>query len=144
MNKVKHLLKAKGHRVWKISKNATVLEAVKLMADRQTGSVVVMDGDRLAGIFTERDFSRKVGQYEHKASEISVGEVMTHELITVGPDDSVNMCMEIMTEKHIRHLPVIENGHLVGIVSIGDVVKDMIEELQFMVNQLENYITGFR
>jgi CBS domain-containing protein len=144
MNTVQYILKTKGDRVWKISRDATVLEALQLMAEKQTGSVVVMDGDRVAGIFTERDFARKVGVHEIKPSTIKVSEVMTSDLITVAREDSINRCMEIMTDKHIRHLPVTENGQLVGIVSIGDIVKDMIEELQFMVKQLENYVMGFR
>lgn len=144
MNTVKQILRVKGKSVWKVSKDATVLEALKLMAEKGTGSVVVMNGDKVAGIFTERDFARKVGLYEIKPSEIKVGEVMTSELITIEPNDSVNECMNLMTDKRIRHLPVLENGQLVGIISIGDVVKDVIEELQFMVKQLENYITGLR
>ncbi len=144
MNSVKQILRVKGNAVWKVSKDATVLDALRLMAEKGTGSVVVMDGDKVAGIFTERDFARKVGLYEIKPSEIKISEVMTSDLITVGMDDSVNECMTLMTEKHIRHLPVIENGQLSGIISIGDVVKDIIEELRFMVKQLENYITGLR
>lgn len=144
MNKVKRILKAKGDSVWKVSPDATVLEALQLMADKQTGSVLVMNGEKVAGIFTERDFARKVGLQELKPSAVKVSEVMTRELITVKPEDSVNLCMALITENRIRHLPVIQSGRLVGIVSIGDVVKDIIEELQFMVKQLENYITGFR
>jgi CBS domain-containing protein len=144
MNTVKQILRVKGKSVWKVSKDATVLEALRLMAEKGTGSVVVMNGDKVGGIFTERDFARKVGLYEIKPSEIKVGDVMTSELITIEMDDSVSEVMTLMTEKHIRHLPVIENGQLAGIISIGDVVKDIIEELQFMVKQLENYITGFR
>jgi CBS domain-containing protein len=144
MNKVWQILRSKGNQVWKVSKDATVSDALTLMADKKTGSVVVMDGEQIAGIFTERDFARKIGLIEVKSKEVSVSEVMTTELITVKPDDSVNHCMTIMTDKHIRHLPVIDDGKLVGIVSIGDIVKDMIEELQFMVQQLENYITGLR
>ena len=144
MNKVSQILRAKSDRVWTVQKDATVLEALQVMAEKQTGSVVVMDGDRLAGIFTERDFARKVGLFEKKPSTVKVSEVMTGELVTVSLGDSVNQCMEHMTDKRIRHLPVIEEGRLAGIVSIGDVVKDIIDELQFMVKQLENYITGFR
>jgi len=144
MNKVWQILRSKGDQVWKVSKNATVSDALSLMAEKKTGSVLVMDGEKIAGIFTERDFARKVDLLEVKPKEVSISEVMTTELITVKPDDSVNHCMTIMTEKHIRHLPVIDDGKLVGIVSIGDIVKDIIEELQFMVQQLENYITGLR
>jgi CBS domain-containing protein len=144
MNKVQYILKTKGNSVWKVSADTTVLDALKLMAEKETGSVVVMSGSKVAGIFTERDFARKVGPFEKKPDEVKVSEVMTTDLITIGLDDSVNRCMEIMTEKRIRHLPVLENGQVIGIISIGDVVKDTIEELQFMVRQLENYITGFR
>jgi CBS domain-containing protein len=144
MNKVKQILKAKGNRVWKVPAEASVLEALKVMAERGTGSVMVMENDRVAGIFTERDFARKVGLVEAKPSSIQVRDVMTVQLVTVEPGDTVNECMALMTEKRIRHLPVLEGGQLVGIVSIGDVVKDIIEELQFMVKQLESYITGIR
>lgn len=144
MNTVKQILKAKGDRVWKVTQDSTVLEALQLMADKGTGSVVVMDGDKVTGIFTERDFARKVGLHEKQPSTVRVSEVMTGDLITLKPDDSVNQCMELMTENHIRHLPVLEGGRLVGIVSIGDVVKDIIGELEFMVDQLEKYITGLR
>lgn len=144
MNTIRQILRMKGKQVWKISKNATVLEALKLMAEKGVSSVVVMDGNQIAGIFTERDFARKVGLYEIKPSEIKVGDVMTGDLITITQDATVSDCMRIMTEKRIRHLPVVEDGQLVGIISIGDVVKDLIDELQFMVEQLENYIRGLR
>lgn len=144
MNKVKHILKEKGHRVWKVSKDATVLEALQLMAEKGTASVVVMEVDQIVGIFTERDFARKVGLVERKPNQVKIEEVMSREIITVGLDDTVNVCMSIMTDKHIRHLPVVDKGELVGIVSIGDIVKDIIAELESLVTQLENYITGFR
>ena len=144
MNKVKQILRIKGSRVWKISKDATVLEAIQLMAEKGIGSVLIMDRNQVAGIFTERDFARKVGLVNTKPSDIKVGDVMSSNVVTVSPNDSVNLCMELMTEKCVRHLPVLDKDHLVGLVSIGDIVKDMIDELQFMVKQLENYITGFR
>jgi CBS domain-containing protein len=144
MNKVKQMLKVKGGRVWKVSSDATVLDALKLMAEKQIGAVVVMDGERVAGIFSERDFARKVGLFEKSPRSVRVSEVMTTEVITVTPENTVNDCMALMTDKRIRHLPVLENGRLVGLLSIGDIVKDIIEELQFMVEQLEKYITGFR
>lgn len=144
MNKVTQILRVKGNRVWKVSRDATVLEALQLMAEKNLGSVLIMDGNQVAGIFTERDFVRKVGLVDTKPSAVKVGDVMSGDLITVSPNDSVNICMELMTEKRIRHLPVLEKDHLVGLVSIGDIVKDVIDELQFMVKQLENYITGFR
>jgi CBS domain-containing protein len=144
MNNVKRLLRDKGHRVWKVQVDCTVLDTLKIMAEKNTGSVVVMDDEKLVGIFTERDFARKVGQHGIDAAKIPVGQFMSRDLVTVDPKDTVNLCMSLMTDKRIRHLPVVENGQLIGIISIGDVVKDMIGELQFMVTQLENYITGMR
>jgi len=144
MNKVWQILKVKGDQVWTISKDATVWEALNLLVDKQIGSLVVMDGDNIAGIFTERDYARRVGVKGIQPETIRVEEVMTKDLITVSLNQSVMECMELMTEKRIRHLPVFEEGRLVGLLSIGDVVKDIIEELQFMVDQLEKYITGLR
>jgi len=144
MNKVWQILKVKGDQVWTVSKDATVWEALNLLVDKQIGSLVVMDGDNIAGIFTERDYARRVGVKGIQPETIRVEEVMTKDLITVSLNQSVMECMELMTEKRIRHLPVFEEGRLVGLLSIGDVVKDIIEELQFMVDQLEKYITGLR
>jgi CBS domain-containing protein len=144
VNKVWQILKNKSSQVWTISQNATVLDALKLLAEKQIGALIVMDGEKVVGIFSERDHARK-GVLIGKLPEVTkIAEVMTRDLITVNPDQSVNECMALMTERHIRHLPVFEGDKLVGLISIGDVVKDMIEELEFMVNQLEKYITGVR
>lgn len=144
MNRVWKILQSKGGRTWSVAPEANVQEALAVMAEHGIGSVLVMEGDRLAGILTERDFARKLGVQGRVPSAVAVREVMTANLITVTPDQSVNECMAIMTEKRIRHLPVIENGRLVGLVSIGDVVKDIIEELQFMLRQMESYVSGLR
>ena len=144
MNKVRQVLKTKGSQVWTISREANLLDALALLREKNIGALVVMDGQSLEGIFSERDYVQKVDLAREQPSSVRVEDVMTRGIICVDPGQSVNDCMEIMTEKHIRHLPVLENGQLVGIISIGDVVKDMIEELQFMVKQLENYITGLR
>jgi CBS domain-containing protein len=144
MNQVWQILRAKGTDVWTISQDATVLDALKLLAEKQIGSLVVMHGNKLAGIFSERDFARKVGITGRLPEAVKVYEVMSENVTTVNPRQSVQECMELMTERRIRHLPVIEDGQLVGLVSIGDIVKDIIEELQLMVEQLENYITGLR
>jgi len=144
MNKVWQILKVKGNQVWTISKDSTVLEALNLLVEKQIGSLMVMDGENIAGIFTERDYVRRVGVKGIRPETIRVDEVMTKELIPISLNQSVMECMELMTEKRIRHLPVFEDGRLVGLLSIGDVVKDIIEELQFMVDQLEKYITGLR
>jgi len=144
MNNVKQLLNAKGSQVWTISKESSVFEALEKMAEKKIGSLVVMDREDVVGIFTERDHARKVGLLNKKPQDVRIREVMTPNLITVQPHQSVRECMAIMTEERVRHLPVFENGKLIGIISIGDVVKDLIEELQFFVKQLENYITGLR
>jgi CBS domain-containing protein len=144
MNKVRQILKAKGEQVWTISKDSTILDGLKLMAEKQIGSLPVLEGEQVVGIFTERDFARRVGPDRRKPEETRIEEVMTRELITVDPDQTVNDCMMLMTENHIRHLPVMDEGRLVGIISVGDVVKDIIEELEFHVEQLKSYITGLR
>lgn len=144
MNKVHNILRIKGNAVWSVPSSATALDAVKLMAEKNIGGVLVIDDGTLVGIFTERDFANKIGCFEKSPQEIKLSEVMTPNPITVTPDNSINDCMALMTDRHIRHLPVMEDGKLVGVISIGDVVKDLIEELQFMVTQLEKYITGRR
>ncbi len=144
MNKVSRILKNKGSAVWSVSPNASALDAVSLMADKKIGAVLVVDGGKLVGIFSERDFAYKIGCYEKTAGTILITEVMTPDPITVTPEHSINDCMALMTDKHVRHLPVLDQGQLVGVVSIGDVVKDLIEELQFMVEQMEKYIMGLR
>ena len=144
MNKVRQLLKAKGEQVWTISKDSTILDGLKLMAEKRIGSLPVLEGEQVVGIFTERDFARRVGSDCRKPEETRIEEVMTRELITVDPDQTVNDCLMLMTENHIRHLPVMDEGRLVGIISVGDVVKDIIEELEFHVEQLKSYITGLR
>ncbi len=144
MNTVKKLLKNKGEQVWTISKESTVFDALILMAEKRIGSLVVIEGSQVVGIFTERDFSRKVGTERKNPEATLIDEVMTRELITVNLDQTVNECMVLMTENHVRHLPVMAHDRLVGIISIGDVVKDIIEELEFHVEQLTKYITGLR
>lgn len=144
MNKVSQILKSKGNQVVTVNGDVTVLDALKIMSDERVGSVIVMNEGKIAGIFTERDYARRVGLDDAAPSSVPVADVMTKDLVTVSLDSSVNQCMEIITENHIRHLPVLDGDQIVGVVSIGDVVKDMIEELQFMVKQMENYITYFR
>jgi len=144
MNKVRQILNAKGRHVWTISKDSTVFDGLKLMTEKLIGSLVVLEEGQVAGIFTERDYARRVGPERRNPEETRIEEVMTRELITVDPNQTVNECMVLMTENHIRHLPVLDEGRLVGIISVGDVVKDIIEELEFHVQQLQSYITGLR
>jgi CBS domain-containing protein len=144
MNKVRQLLKVKGDHVWSISKESTVEDSLRLMAEKNIGSLVVIEKGEVIGIFTERDYARKVGLDRKNSVDTLIEEVMTKELITVDPNKTVKECMVLMTDNHIRHLPVMNKGHLVGMISVGDVVKDMIEELEFHVEQLTGYITGLR
>jgi CBS domain-containing protein len=144
MNNVKFLLGIKGGQVWTIKRGSTVLDAMHLMAEKKVGSLVVTEGSDVVGIFTERDHARKVGLMNLMPESVIIDDVMTEDLITVSPEQSVRECMSIMTDNRIRHLPVFEEGSMIGIISIGDVVSDLIEELQFFVKQLENYITGLR
>jgi len=144
MNTVRKLLQIKGDKVFSIHKDATVFEALEVMGEKGVGSVVVMDGDKMVGIFTERDHARRVGLLNREPGLVRMNEVMSSDIITVNPSQTVRECMQIMTESRVRHLPVYEEGKLVGLVSIGDVVRDLIEELEFFVNQLENYISGLR
>ncbi|MCU0489649.1 MAG: CBS domain-containing protein [Anaerolineales bacterium] len=144
MNKVKNILKNKGNLVWSVAPEASVLDALKIMGEHNTGAVLVMQNESLVGIFTERDYARKVGLVDAAPSNVKIADVMTRDLISVASEDSVNQCMELITEHHIRHLPVVEDKQVLGVISIGDVVKDIIEELKFAVKQLENYIVYFR
>jgi CBS domain-containing protein len=114
------------------------------MADKNIGALVVMDGERLAGIFSERDYARRVILKGKTSRELSVSEVMTREVISVRPDQTILDCMELMTERHIRHLPVLDAGRLIGVVSIGDVVKNIISDQKDTINHLKEYITGRR
>jgi CBS domain-containing protein len=142
MYRVKDILRNKGDQVWSISPDATVRDALQEMADRNIGAVLVMDQGHLAGIFSERDYARKLDLRGLRADETPVSEVMTRQVVGVRPDDSVEKCMAIMTDKRIRHLPVVDGGEVAGLVSIGDVVKSIISEQQFLIEQLELYITG--
>ena len=144
MNTVSYMLKTKGSKVFTVPVDASVLDALDILVENKIGSVLVMDGDKLAGIFTERDFIYKLGPKRKDPAKLKIADVMTREVITVTPQHTVNKCMSVMTDNHFRHLPVLEDGKVVGIVSIGDVVKDLIEELQFMVEQFEMYIQGLR
>lgn len=141
---VRQILKAKGSHVWSIPPQATIYTALQLMAEKDVGALPVMEGDRLVGIFSERDYARKLILHGKSSLDTLVGEVMTSQVITVSPEENILVCMELMTDRRIRHLPVVEGGRVVGLVSIGDVVKAIISEQQFVISQLESYITGRR
>ena len=139
---VGQLLDAKGRDVWSIGPDATVYEALELLADKNVGAIVVVEDGRVCGIVSERDYARKIRLLERDSRKTRVGEIMTSEVWTITEDQSVAECMGSMTEHHIRHLPVVEADRLVGIITIGDVVKAVMAEQAFLIQQLEQYITG--
>ena len=144
MDLVWQVLESKGHDVWTIGPDATVFQAVEQMADKDVGALVVLDGGEMVGIFSERDYARKVILQGKDSTNTPVRQVMSSRVLYVRPEQSVEDCMALMTDKHIRHLPVIDGDRLVGLISIGDVVKAVISEQVFVITQLENYITGRR
>jgi len=144
MKSVRHCLQTKGSQVYSIHPEASVYEALDLMADKDIGALLVMEGERLVGIFSERDYARKIILHGKSSRETPVREIMTPRVVVIRPDQSLDDCMALMTGKHIRHLPVVEGDKVVGVISIGDVVKEIIAEQEFVIEQLENYITGER
>jgi CBS domain-containing protein len=143
MKIVKQLLSPKPHEVWSVSPSNSVYEALQLMAAKDIGAVLVVENSQVVGIFSERDYARKVILKGKASKETQVGELMTKDVLYVRPDQSLEDCMALMTEKHIRHLPVMEQNKLLGIVTIGDIVKAIISEQQFTIRELENYISGY-
>jgi CBS domain-containing protein len=142
MLRVRYLLNFKDRSTWTIEPEEPVLEAIQLMADKHIGALPVVRGEELVGIVSERDYARKVILLGRSSSDTPVWQIMTSPVTTVSPEEAVHRCMEIMTEQRIRHLPVIEKGKLIGIISIGDLVKAVIEEQQQTIDQLERYISG--
>lgn len=142
MKTVRQLLQGKGTNILSISPGATVYDAMKLMADRNIGALLVLDGEKLAGIVSERDIARKLYAQEKPAKQIAVSDIMTKQVVYVQPDHTNEDCMALMTDKRVRHLPVMEGGRVIGVISIGDLVKDTISEQQFIIQQLEHYIHG--
>lgn len=142
MKLVKHLLDIKGADIVKIDEGASVFDAIKLMADHSIGSLLVMRGQDLKGIITERDYARKVILKGRAAETTPVSEIMSVELITATPEQTVNECMTLMTEKRIRHLPVLAHDKVVGLISIGDLVQAIIADQKEAIEHLENYISG--
>jgi CBS domain-containing protein len=139
------LLKSKAHQsVHTISPAASVFDAVKQMADKDIGALLVMEGEAVAGIITERDYARKIVLLSRASKETPVREIMTSAVMYVRPDQTSEECMVLMTENRLRHLPVIDGDKLLGLVSIGDLVKDIISEQKFIIQQLEHYISGER
>lgn len=140
MKTVKQLLGTKGSQVYSIGPEAKVIDALKLMAQKEIGALVVLDGERLVGVISERDYARKVILAGKSSTEMPVRDIMTSELITVEPERTVEDCMALVTQRRVRHLPVLESGRLAGLVSIGDLVKETIADREDTIKQLESYI----
>jgi len=137
---VRHLLDRKGRALFAIAPEDPVLEAIRMMADHHVGALLVMRGTELLGILSERDYARKVVLLGRSSADTPVSTIMSSPVVTVSPDHSVQDCMRLMTERRIRHLPVLDGGRVAGMVSIGDLVKAVIEEQQQTIEQLESYI----
>ena len=142
MNKVSELLDNKGDEVWSIGPDASVFDAIKLMADKGVGALMVIEGTKVVGVISERDYARKVILMGHSSRETKIRDIMTTHVVYANPEQTVEECMALMTEKHIRHLPIMDGGQLAGVISIGDLVKSIIAEQKFTIEQLERYIVG--
>jgi len=142
MKTIKDVLRDKGRVVWTIDGNASVLDALRLMAEKEIGALMVIVSGRLAGVMSERDYARKVVLHGKSSKDTPVCEIMTRKVLYVKPEQTVEECMALMTEKHVRHMPVLEGDQMIGVVSIGDIVKSVISEQQFLISHLENYIRG--
>ena len=144
MTTVKNVLNTKNNDIWSIAPDTFVYDALKLLAEKNIGALLVMHKEKVVGIFSERDYARKIVLKGESSRTTTVKDVMTSGVITVTPEQSIDECMALMTDKHVRHLPVIEKGNLIGLISIGDVVKAIISDHEYTIKQLENYITGSR
>lgn len=140
MKTIRQLLQAKGNRIYTVGPEARVFDALKLMAEREVGALLVTENGRLVGVISERDYARKVILHGKSSHDIPVREIMTSRLVTVHPGQSVEECMALMTENRVRHLPVLEGERLIGVLSIGDLVKEVIAEQEQTIKQLESYI----
>jgi len=144
MTTVRNILQSKGPEIWSVEPETPVMAALKIMDEKNIGALVVARGGSVLGILSERDYARKLVLKGRSSSDSTVQDLMTSSVITVTPEQSMDQCMDLMTSKRIRHLPVVEDDKLIGLISIGDVVKAVISEKEFLVKQLENYITGAR
>ena len=142
MKTVMQLLQTKGQDIWSITPDALVIDALKLMAEKRVGALLVLEAGQVVGILSERDYARKVSLQGKSSKTTPVREIMTQKVVYVRPEQTIEECMALMTDKRIRHLPVLDGNQLIGVISIGDVVKAVISEQEFIIAQLENYITG--
>lgn len=139
---VKQLIDKKGNEIHAISPDATVFDAIKLMSERGVGALLVMQDGRLTGVISERDYTRKIILKGRSSSSTTVQEIMTSNIITLTPDNNVDQCMALMNENQIRHLPIVEDGRVIGVVTIMDVIKNILSEKEFIIEQMEQYIAG--
>ncbi len=139
---INEILKVKGNDIWSIEPSASVYAAIKFMADKEVGALMVLEGRKVVGIISERDYARKVILKGRSSKATQVEEIMTTRVVYAHPEHNVNECMALMTEKHIRHLPIMVEEKLLGVISIGDLVKSIIAEQQLTIEQLEQYISG--
>jgi CBS domain-containing protein len=139
---VRDLIKTKGNEVWSVSPDSTMIDALNLLAKKDVGALMVTKDGKMVGIVSERDFVRSIAKTGQVLLHSTVERYMTTEISSVKPDATIEQCMQMMTDKHIRHLPVLENDKLVGVISIGDVVRDLISNKELTINQLEDYIQG--
>ncbi len=142
MNTIRHILQVKGYDVWSTTPRTTVYDALRMMADKNVGALLVLDGEKVMGIFSERDYARKVVLQGRSSKETTVSEIMTSKLVTIHPDQTIEEAMELMTNKRVRHLPVMEDDHLLGMISIGDVLREIIYVQLNTIRQLEDKILG--
>jgi CBS domain-containing protein len=142
MVRVRQLLGRKGHEVWTVDAEEPVLEAIQMMADRHVGALPVTRGGELVGVISERDYARKVILLGRSSAETPVWQIMSSPVVTVTPDQDVRECMQLMTQQRIRHLPVMQDGRMIGVISIGDLVRVVIEEQDHTIEQLERFISG--
>jgi CBS domain-containing protein len=139
---VRQFIEQTKRPVWSLSSNNTVRQALQLMADKNIGAIVIKDQDNLTGIFSERDYARKVVLKGKNSTDTKLAEVMSKDVITISSDMQIDACMQLMTDKRIRHLPVVDNGKSLGIISIGDVVRLMIDEQKYLIEQLQKFVTS--
>ena len=142
MKRVKDILEVKGRAVWSLGPDASVYDAIKLMADKGVGALMVMEGAEVVGVISERDYARKVILEGRSSKTTQVGEIMTTHVLYAQPEQNIDECMAVMTERRVRHMPVMDEERLVGVISIGDLVKSIITEQKFIIEQLERYISG--
>lgn len=142
MKLVRHLLDKKGHSVVSIAPDASVLDAIRLMAEKNIGSLAVMEGEKLVGIVTERDYARKVILQGRASDATPVTEIMTSTVVTMRPDETVDACMHVMSDRKFRHLPVVEDDRVVGMLSIVDLIREIVDHQRYQIEQLEQYISG--